>query len=230
MTRWRITVLVLMTTGTVFLAWRHHSLQELRSEQERLLAQMHEVRDTGVAKENWKPAGNSTNALSPAEHLEVLRLRGQISALQEELRQTTNVSRRPSPSGQPTTAEDGDTTAFQTTTQRKMADGRQWIIALMIYAQSNEGRLPSTLAEAGSYAGAAATNDGFELMTQGKLVSGPGSTAPRTPVLRERTPWQGANGKWNRTYVFMDGHVEVARSERPDFTRWEEELKDRDNN
>ena len=105
----------------------------------------------------------------------------------------------------------------------RMNLGKQWMLALMIHAESNQGRLPANLAEvAGLLAqeGGTEESERFELVLEGALKDVP---APATTiVLREKRPWRSGRDRWGRIYAFADGHVETAQSASEDFTEWEE--------
>jgi prepilin-type processing-associated H-X9-DG protein len=104
---------------------------------------------------------------------------------------------------------------------QKMSAGRQWMLALILYAQDHQQQLPGTLAEAAPFAG---TNklDGaeFEFVRTNLDLTSIKSPAT-TIVLRETKSWKSYNGKWNRAYAFADGHVENAVVDTNDFTDWE---------
>jgi hypothetical protein len=221
-----ILVLVVVAAGILF-AVRHRSLRQLKVEQVRL---QHEVEQRSKAQQPPTQAGPaiSTNSnLSAAEHSELLRLRGQIAGLRQELAQESNhlaaLSRRHRPVSE--RADEPFLTPAQAA--QKVSVGRQWGVALVLYADSHDGQLPAAMTDAAAYAGPAGTNDELELVRNGPLRPASNELPQRTILLREKKPWRGMNGRWSRTYVFADGHSEIARSDTSDFSEWEEKVKTR---
>lgn len=224
MNKFRILLSLLVIAGAVLFALRHRSLQELKSENARLRLQVEGVTNSPPAAPPAPPANSpETNAgLSDAERSELLRLRGQVGSLRRELAQATNhlAKLSPSPSAAPSSAPDEPITSPEEA-RRKMSAGRQWMLALMIYAGEHKHRLPATLAEAAAFAGTnALAGAEFEFVRTNldlQRVKSPATTI----VLRETASWKTYNGKWNRTYAFADGHIENAVSDTNDFTDWE---------
>jgi prepilin-type processing-associated H-X9-DG protein len=137
MKRFRVFLSLIVAAGAVFFAVRHHSLRQLKSEQEQLRQQSEASANPEAltARTNDAPGALANAGLSAAERSELLRLRGEIGVLRRDLQSVQSPSR-------------------------------------MI-------------------------------------------------MLREKEPWKAANGRWKRTYAFADGHVEMAASDTPDFSEWE---------
>ena len=58
------------------------------------------------------------------------------------------------------------------------------------------------------------TADDFEMVSNGPLHFGKPQSQYKTLVLREKKPWKGTNGRWNRAYVFLDGHAAARHHDR----------------
>jgi prepilin-type processing-associated H-X9-DG protein len=224
MNKFRILLSLIVAATAGLFAWRHQSLRQLKTEREQLVQQSEEVSNLQktIAQTRTGP-GSPTNAgLSAAERSELLRLRGQVGPLRQELAQATNELANLS---RPTRATSSDATeepvVSKAEAMQKMSAGRQWIIALIMYAQDHQQQLPGTLVEAAPFAG---TNklDGaeFEFVRTNLDLTSIKSPAT-TIVLRETKSWKSYNGKWNRAYAFADGHVENAVTDTNDFTDWE---------
>jgi prepilin-type processing-associated H-X9-DG protein len=226
MNPFRIVISLIVIAAALLLAVRYRSFRELKSEQEKLRQQSEEVSNlrAAIAQRKTELASSTNHAgLTAAERSELLRLRGQTGSLRRELaREMTPASK----ASRTTAASPGaagvaeDQPVTQGESELKMARSRQFGLALIMYAHQNQGRLPTSLADVQSLAGAAQGMDDLELVQSGVELTAL-KTPSRTIVLREKQPWKGANGRWNRSYTFADGHVEIARSDSIDFTEWE---------
>ncbi|PYJ03489.1 MAG: hypothetical protein DME25_12155, partial [Verrucomicrobia bacterium] len=177
---------------------------------------------------------------SQSENLELMRLRSQAASLrkagEENARLKSEVARLANQARQSPPRRQDEPEPEYTPEQKlfiaKMNFSRHLALAVMMYADENEGRLPTNWTAVASFL---ATNelpaevaaqglraDQFELMSQGALrdVADPS----RTILARESESFQGADGRWFKTYVFVDGHSEVhGETNRDDLARWEQE-------
>ncbi len=225
MAKFRIVISLLIAAAAVIFAVRHRALRHLKVEQEQLRQQIVEAKNTTAPKPEVEIPVSTTNAgLSADERSELLRLRGQAVMLRQELAQESNRSATVSRAPRSATPDAPDEPIVSREESiQKMNQGKQWMVALIIYASDHQDQFPATMAEASGNMPpeSVATSDKFEYLLSGTNISSVRSPAT-TIVLRERKPWKNANGRWNRTYAFADGHVELGRSDTPDFTAWEE--------
>jgi RNA polymerase sigma factor (sigma-70 family) len=159
-----------------------------------------------------------------AEHGELLRLRGRVTGLRQA--EQENVRLKTEREALVKQIEDD----FQMR-RDKMNYLGNWGLALKVYARTNDGRLPTSLAEAApsmpnpdvffSAIGARFRDDQFEMACKGSLTNLGDPTG--IIVVREKEPVRIYNGKWARTYLFADGHTEVHFAADGDFTAWEQE-------
>jgi prepilin-type processing-associated H-X9-DG protein len=222
--KFRIAISLGVIAGTVIFSLRHREFRELKVEQEQLQSGDH-VRQKATVPETSEVAATpaaASSGLSAEERSELLRLRGQLGALRQELaRETSQLAK----AVQAAVSDPGNSepTVSRQEIARRMSDGKQWMVALMMYADDNQGRFPASLGPAAPFMGTNTTSaDQFEFVPTGELRL---STLPRpssTIVLREKNIWKGNNGRWNRIYAFADGHVVVAQSDSQDFSAWEE--------
>jgi RNA polymerase sigma factor (sigma-70 family) len=178
---------------------------------------------------------------------ELLRLRGEIGQLRSQLAAASRV-RREQPASLKTdenaiTAEE----AMKRKAIAKMNYARQWLMALLIYADHNQGQFPTNFAQADPFMDAGAKTehdlkpgefppsgikyglipDNYEMTYQGSLqaITNPSQQI----VLREKQPEQTEDGGFVRTYGFADGHCEVhkavavQKSDEDGFRAWEAE-------
>jgi RNA polymerase sigma factor (sigma-70 family) len=176
-----------------------------------------------------------------AEHLELLRLRGEIAKLRaaatraaELEREVTALRSRSTPavSGHPDTETPVDPQAMEEQKRigiAKLNVFKQWALAVHLYAGDHEDQVPPTLAAARMYLGTSAndaaaadsglTENDVELVYQGKLSAA--RNLPQTILARERQPWVDVRGRPARTYAFLDGHAEIHAAPDGDFETWE---------
>lgn len=222
----RIVLSLLVMTGAALFALRHHSLRQLQVEQEQLRqpSQATPTRRAASAPTEEAPVASTNAGLSASERSELLRLRGEIGGLRRELAQETNeLASLSRPRGAAGPSASAEPIVSRQQMMAKMNTGKQSMLSLIMYAADHGDRFPATLAEAippGSQL--AQETEGYELVRGGlDLKSVPAVSS--TVVLREKQPWKGANGRWQRGYAFADGHVELASSDTPDFSDWEKE-------
>ena len=213
---------VIALIATVF-ALRHRSLRELQSEQAQLRRQVDEAIHlrAAIARAQNAPATTNHDALSSAERSELFRLRGEVGTLRQEFSQETNQLAKASSRLKSVTAAAAseEPTVPKQQAVVRMTLGQKWMLALMLHADANGGQLPATLVEVAKFAGGVEGAEDFELLLNGNLRST--KSANQTIVLREKQPWKGSDGRWNRCYAFADGHVEIASSPIEDFSDWE---------
>jgi len=170
---------------------------------------------------------------------ELLRLRGEVGVLKNQL------AEKPKPQQQNTSpvphAENEITPEDELKLQgiARMNYVREWVLAFSLYAEQNQGRFPTNFDQADPFLREEAkaeaklkpheflpgtpkfglTPDRFEITYQGSPAAL--SNASSIIVLREKEPWQNANGSWMRAYAFADGHSEIHRAGDDGFERWE---------
>jgi prepilin-type processing-associated H-X9-DG protein len=168
------------------------------------------------------------------EHEELLQLRGRVTRLrqaeQENVRLKTERDALAKRSEEESAKLPEQDPGFQMR-RDKMNYLGNWGLALKVYARTNDGLLPKSLAEAApsmpnsdsffSAVGARFRDDQFEMTCQGSLTNLGDLT--RMIVVREKEPVRVSNGKWARTYLFADGHTELHLAADGDFTAWEQE-------
>ena len=103
---------------------------------------------------------------------------------------------------------------------------RQWMLAFMLFAEENGGRLPGDFFQAQAlYPGGEKIEDlspeQFEIVYSGKLsdIKEPA----RTIIIREREPRYAPDGRPAKAYGFADGHSEIHHPPDGNFERFEGE-------
>lgn len=103
---------------------------------------------------------------------------------------------------------------------------KQWMLAFMLFAEENAGRLPEDFVQAqASYPGGekieGLSPEQFEIVYSGKLsdIKEPA----RTIIIREREPRYAPDGRPAKAYGFADGHSEIHHPPDGNFERFERE-------
>ena len=208
----------------------HQTQNRLRAENEswgRQLAQLQA--DKSEPSNQLAPAGDSN--LVPDQRLkELLRLRAEVGLLRQKTNELAKLLQRERsrPSANDSPASDETNPADEQQRQMciaKMNDAKLLALGELIYADANQGRLATNFAQFASYvtnAGESLTGtNNFELAYNGSIS---GLTNPSSVILmRESESWPTSNGKWAKTYVFIDGHSEVNVQPTDNFDAFEQD-------
>ena len=180
----------------------------------------------------------------PAEDLERLRLRGEVTSLRQErsnllqlkeenaqlreqLAATANSNENQEAKEEKLTQEQQ---ALRQAAIMKMNFTRAWCLAFSTYAQQNKGQMPATYDEARAFLPEPSNNsldpNQFEIVFQGslqQLQESKGQKASEIIILRERNPVVASDGTRSKAYAFADGHSEVRKEPPEGFDQWERE-------
>ncbi len=229
MSRTKLILGILVVAGfatAIFL--QYQTQQKLRAENESLRQQIAQLKT-----DNQDTATNS-NPTPNEDFNELLRLRGEVSALRSQTNQIarlqqqnqqlqsalTNAVQARQQSAAQSTAAAEDQRAYAIL---QINTARQSIIGMLMYANDHQGEFPTNFDQAAPYFGssAASTNlSQFEIVYHGPLsnLANPASAI----VVRSLQPWQ-SNGKWAKAYGFADGHAEVHSFPDGNFDEWEQQ-------
>jgi RNA polymerase sigma factor (sigma-70 family) len=169
---------------------------------------------------------------------EVHRLRGEVGELRREKAESAKLRQefdrlkaRLANQQQNAPQEPEDNDPVKQYGIRRMNQAKGWTLAFMLFAEKNNGFLPTTFADvetlfpnlnqdtSANSAPLLPEAESFELVYKGKFsdILEP----PSTIVLREKKAWQNPKGGWSRTYGFADGHSEIHSSPNGNFEQWE---------
>ncbi len=152
-------------------------------------------------------AAAATNVASAAPSPELLRLRGEVTVLRNQVAQIARTEQQ------------------KQMILTKMDSAKQLCTAFATYALDHEDQLPTNfnslvplLADTG-FEPAKLTNL-FEIIYQGTHdVPHP----EKVILVREKEAWPAPQGGWYRTYGFADNHSELHYSPDGDFRPWEDQ-------
>ena len=160
------------------------------------------------------------------EHLELLRLRGEIVTLRQAAARAAQLERelaaqravRPATAaaaGAAATPGEPDPQALEETKRigiAKLNLFKHYALAIHLFAADHGDQLPGSLADLRPYLSPEAVGTGdnppilpegeIELLYRGKLTDIKNSS--QTIIARERQPWLSPRGTWCRTYAFAD--------------------------
>jgi hypothetical protein len=121
-------------------------------------------------------------------------------------------------------------TPDQQFTRAKINYAKQLGLGFFMYADDDNGRVPTNLTDAVGYVGSNSLQsaryygiegDQVEFVYSGSLrdVRTPGQMI----LLRDKKPTRLADGRWLKVYLFCDGHVEAQMNSDGNFDDWEKE-------
>ncbi|HVU38717.1 MAG TPA: sigma-70 family RNA polymerase sigma factor [Opitutales bacterium] len=113
-----------------------------------------------------------------------------------------------------------DKVADKSTAMDHAAYGRQLAIAVMEYSQNHQWELPADISVITSMMTGDLKGYNFTFAITGPMNK---VKSPSTTFLLKEDPYALSDGRWGRSYVYVDGHVEVATSDTIDFSAWERE-------
>jgi hypothetical protein len=144
-----------------------------------------------------------------AEHRELLRLRGEVTRLRQEVKASARLAQPEQPStsvSQVRPDPSAEVMAFATNAAATFNDLKQLALGARIFANSNEDRLPTTFEQITNYLGVAADRfrERYEFVQHPRPIS---VTEPQLSLFREIAPRQRPDGKWEKAYALCDGSV-----------------------
>jgi hypothetical protein len=231
MVRFTIAILALIVTILALVA-RHGTLRDLKIANESLRRKMVAEPPSAVAPPGNPPA--DAPGLNAAERAELLRLRGQIRPLHQELRDLSNhiehAAALASPAQTPTAQANTERLQISQPrqSQKQVMEAfvrsepvrslyRKGALAgqkIQNYLRENNHELPQDLAVLNGLP------EGFELMRSGLVSQDEGG---RTLVARQKEPLQTPDGRMMRVYVRANGTLVVGTlPANGDWAAWEQ--------
>jgi uncharacterized phage infection (PIP) family protein YhgE len=213
---------------------QNHAIDDLQAKNADLSAQLPQI--ATLEAENARLHGHMADSAElealRLEHAELLRLRGKIDQLKAGNVQLAKNAEQATKKLETQIQKEEEEVAKEAEKVSALAKMNclKWLsMAAIMRAQDHDGSLPSTMGEIEQTlqthkAGATTLKeiaaeigirpDQFEFMPLGKIAEI--KDPSKTILLRERQPWQTYNGRWARSYGFVDGHSEVVSRDRPE--------------
>lgn len=206
---------------------QYQARQKLRAENESLRQQISQLSDS-------QPAPVTSEKPSTEDFNELLRLRGEVSALRIQTNQITRLQQQNQQlkDSLATAAQARQQSVAQAEEQRaqerafgivQINTAKMSMVGMILYAGDNQDQFPTNFNQASAYLAnpAVATNlNQFEIVYRGAMSSlaNPASAI----VVRSIQPW-ASNGKWAKAYGFADGHAETHSDPNGNFDEWEQQ-------
>ena len=158
------------------------------------------------------------------EHLELMRLRGQVGVLRDTLeKKQGELATVQSENAQTAALKDAQAKA-QALSSLTLTVLKQIGTACRVYAGNNGDVLPTSFAQIKNelanipFDSGVSTNT-FEFLDYGQPLSS--SATPYYFYAREKQPFQMPDGQWSRIYLLIDTSAQVAGSDDGNFDTWE---------
>jgi RNA polymerase sigma factor (sigma-70 family) len=205
----------------VWLAAEHRSLARLQEENAVLRQQISQMGQPPQPAVPLQAASDELEKLR-REHVELLRLRGEIGVLRDtkEKKQSELATAR-SENAQMVAIMKAE--AIRSVTINAL---KQVGTASHMYAGDNGNMLPTNMGQiqgllASVDFGSGVGTNSFEFYDYGQPL--PTSATPYFFFAREKQARQLPNGRWSRMYLLVDGSVQEAGSDNGNFDTWEKE-------
>jgi RNA polymerase sigma factor (sigma-70 family) len=209
---------------------QHQTQRQLASDNASLSQEIAQLKMDSANTPNL--AGTSNNSFSNEQLSELLKLRGEVTALRSQTNQLAKLRDENQKMHEAFTrlAQQNQPPADQDAAKQKefgiteMNISRQIVVGMIMYASEHESQFPTNFDQASSYlrdSGDATNLSRFEMVYTGPYsnIANPSSAI----LVRETQPWMSGE-KWLRTYGFVDGHSEVHNfGSDANFDDWEQQ-------
>ena len=203
---------------------QHQNQTQLRHENESLRQQITRLSMDNESLSNQLVAASGSQSLPEDQLNELLRLRSEVGTLRRqtnELARLRTESRRPAPNS--VAQKEPDPDQDMEVGRIKLNNSRQFLLAMILFANDNQGAFPTNFDQVASYVKSddiQTKSDDWEIVFRGSLSNL--TNAPSTIVVRESKPWL-YHGKRAKVYGFADGHSQLMAEPDGGFDAWEQQ-------
>ena len=200
---------------------QNQMLQQQQAAQDQTRQQLQQERDEAV---NRLAAMNTGNAGSSNGNNELLKLRGEVGVLQNQVAEAGKRAAAEETKFKEAVSAQAQFQAHQVSVQNAT---KQLGLALRMFMNDNANQYPTNNLQFNKYLigkirdgtlnGGAVDVGSVEFMTDARN----GADAPNAIVFRERLARQSPDGTWQRIYGFADGSVHTAISHDGTIDAWE---------
>ncbi|HEX4122083.1 MAG TPA: sigma-70 family RNA polymerase sigma factor [Verrucomicrobiae bacterium] len=225
MTKAKIAAAAIAAALTATIIVQSQINSRLRRQNLALRQQAQQVDQLQTQPEQPPPRASS---LTQDQFRELMRLRGEVGVLREQVRQAkkasvAQVETIPQSPPEPTPVDSAE--QQRQTAIAKITCAKQWMLAFLMYANDHQQSCPANFDQALEYypkdanASNNLTTNQFQIVYQGKFneITNPAETI----VLSEIQPMQSDDGGWLKAYGFADGHSELHKEQDGNFASWE---------
>lgn len=204
---------------------QQRALSHMREQSDLLRQKSDELAALQAENERLSNLVATASSSRPSNQNELLRLRAEVASLREQTNELAKAQRprqQAFPALPPSETPD-DATPEQLASMAKMSDAKNLLLGLIMYASDHQDHYPNSTNElaqspASPYQKLTGTND-FDFTYPGTMQEITNFAA--TIIVRERVPWQMANGRWAKVYGFADGHAELHAFDDGNIEAWE---------
>ncbi len=232
MTKLKLGLSALVVAGAATaLVIQHQAQGKLRADNASLTQQLAQLQTDNESLSNRLAAASNSKSLPKDQFSELLKLRGEVGLLR---RQVDEIGKLREENGRVHNELAAATQALQSLPSPEQAlfnkkriqavnDAKQIGLAMRIWAGDNNNQYPTNFDnmtnELGGITNAMHFMENIELMNAGIA----NEQYPQMLTLREITPRQAPDGKWERIYGFADGSVQTITSNEGNFENWEKQ-------
>jgi RNA polymerase sigma factor (sigma-70 family) len=238
-----ISALVVAGAATAMVV-QHQAQTQLRSENASLERQIAQLKTDNESLSNRLADAGKAKSLTDKEFNELLRLRGEVGSLRNQIAATKVHAQT---TGRSIQSAPDDTKAQETLAlkMRKITAVHFGLEAIRDYARHHQDQFPTDWSSLNpvdiilnTTAGSGFTNEfvpdtaadfteltnEFEMVYQGSMTNLRGKTNwDDIMVVREKQPWQTSDGKWEKVYGYIDGHVQQVAEPDGNFDAYEQQ-------
>ncbi|HKW31064.1 MAG TPA: sigma-70 family RNA polymerase sigma factor [Verrucomicrobiae bacterium] len=214
---------------------QHQTQTELRMENESLRQQLVKLQTDNQSLSNRFASSDGSQTLSNNQSNELLKLRGEVGVLRQQTKDMTHLKTELA------AAQNKVSELTEVQFKRRQSDMQSAINQMMgfvgLYAQFHNEQYPTNIDQvsgvAGDYPGDPAPNIkwpgdiGFDAIEFLGSLAGLRTTDALQMhdkiIIREKTPRQTPDGKWERIYGFADQHTEIHISDDGNFDAFEQQ-------
>jgi RNA polymerase sigma factor (sigma-70 family) len=229
-TKIKIALATLVVAGGAAAIVTQHSAQEkLRGDYAALQQQVAQLQTDNQSLSNQLASTGDSKKLSEDQFNELLKLRGEVGVLRNQageigkLRaENAEIHKEWRDASQAMKSMPSlEEAKFNAMSVKAVNDAKQMGLAMRIWAGDNNDFYPTNIYdmtnELGSLDFTKHVSEAFELMNVGSASD----RYPQMLMIREITPRQSPDGKWERVYGLADGSVQKISSSDGNFDAWE---------
>jgi hypothetical protein len=236
-----LTALAIAGAATVFVL-QHNSAKAANAENDRLRQQIKKLQSEAESLSNRLASASDAQSLTPEQFAELLKLRGEVGSLRSQTAEAAKIIAQNAEKSQTSTNTNDPVTQENILRHRTLTAAHQLADATMWrYADHHNGQFPTNWnqvkedyrisAKLGLNPGDVVpdTEAEFAWVTNEYEFTYQGSTKDLLAltngydmiVIREKQPWQRADGKWMKSYGLADGSGQLRVKPPEGFAAWE---------
>lgn len=233
--------LAIAGAAAVFIA-QHNSAKAATAENDRLRQQIQKLQSDAETLSNRLAIASDANSPNPEQFAELLKLRGEVSGLRRQAADAAKIIAQNAAASQTATDTNDPVTQENKLRKRTLAASHHLADATMWrYADRHNGQFPTNwnqMKQDYEIAVLLGLNPGdvvpdteaeFAWVTNEYEFTYQGSTKDLLAltngydmiVIREKQPWQRADGKWMKSYGLADGSGQLRVEPPEGFAAWE---------